>query len=1116
MIGPYKLLQEIGAGGMGTVWMAEQTEPVQRKVALKIIKPGMDSRQVIARFEAERQALALMDHPNIARVLDAGTTETCRPYFVMELVKGVPITKYCDLHHLMPKQRLELFVPVCQAVQHAHQKGIIHRDLKPSNVLVAEYDDKPVAKVIDFGVAKATGPKLTDRTIFTELGQVVGTLEYMSPEQAKLNALDIDTRSDIYALGVLLYELLTGTTPFERKRLKQAAFDEILRIIREEEPPKPSTRLSTTEELPSIAANRGLEPRKLSGLVRGELDWIVMKCLEKDRNRRYETANGLARDIEHYLHDEPVNACPPSRRYRLRKFARKNRKLLMVVGAFALLMLAGAGVSTWQAVRATRAQQVADRQRQVADQQRQVADQQRQRAQGNLQLALKALDNIYLQVAEERLPRDPQRKKEDTELLKKALEFYQRFAQQNSSDTPARLEVSRAQRRAGDIQRFVGDYAAARQAYITAVARAQDLGAEFPGESQYSYELAVCHNALAEELMETGEGRAAADQFRQAIELLTKLTAEYSAAPQYRAELARSHHNLGRLHNQQGERSAANISFQQALDIQSKLSAEFPSTPQYRADLAEMHRYRGGWIEFGWPSYATEDIGHIRLASEILSKLVADFPGVPLYRARLAATLRHLGDFPGNWKERIDCYHQAIDIMTKLVAEFPQVPDYRDRLGACYGNLSVNYLVMGDLKERARYAGKAVELYSELTAKYPSVTQYKINLAVSQGDMAGALVSQGQLAEARTFLKDAIAQGEAIHKSRPDNPRYASMIVPFKHELASVHAALRQSAEEIKCRTEADIIFGETWERLRTTRASSKAAQFCADAGRELQEFAKAWTSTGNYKAVTSTYEAAIRAYDQAIALDSTNADVYFRRGELNARLSKYEEAAADFSRVIELDPKGPDAWYNDPNDAMLLRERAGAYMKLRRYDRALRDYSRIIELHPNKAWAWRVRGSAYVRMNQHDKALADLTKAVGLEPQSVMLNNELAWFLATCPDVKLRDAAKAVTAAKRAVELAPKSRDCWNTLGAAYYRAENWQEAVAALQKSMDLSKGGDSFDFILLAMTYGQMGRKDEARKWYDKAVQRMDKNQPKNEELLRFRAEAALLLGIKVVKK
>jgi serine/threonine protein kinase len=338
VIGPYKLLQQIGEGGMGTVFMAEQAQPVQRKVALKIIKQGMDSRQVIARFEAERQALALMDHPHIAKVLDAAT-EGGRPYFVMELVKGVPITRYCDEHRLTPKERLELFLPICHAVQHAHQKGIIHRDLKPSNVLVAEYDDKPVAKVIDFGVAKATGPKLTERTMFTEFGQVVGTLEYMSPEQAKLNALDIDTRSDIYALGVLLYELLTATTPFDTKRLHQAAFDEVLRIIREEEPPKPSTRLSATEELPSIAANRGLEPKRLSGLVRGELDWIVMKCLEKDRNRRYETANGLAMDLQRYLADEPVMACPPSAWYRFRKLARRNKGAFLTTALLTVALL---------------------------------------------------------------------------------------------------------------------------------------------------------------------------------------------------------------------------------------------------------------------------------------------------------------------------------------------------------------------------------------------------------------------------------------------------------------------------------------------------------------------------------------------------------------------------------------------------------------------------------------------------------------------------------------------------------------------------------------------------------------------------------------------------------
>jgi eukaryotic-like serine/threonine-protein kinase len=359
IIGPYKLLEQIGEGGMGVVFMAEQTQPIQRKVALKIIKPGMDTQQVIARFEAERQALALMDHPNIARVLDAGTTESGRPYFVMELVHGVPVTDYCDRQRLSVRQRLELFVAICQAVQHAHQKGIIHRDLKPTNVLVAQHDGRPLVKVIDFGVAKATGQKLTDKTLFTGVAQLIGTPLYMSPEQAELNAPDVDTRSDIYSLGVLLYELLTGSTPFETERLKAAAFDEMRRIIREDEPPRPSTRISTLAQqaISTVSEKRNSDPRHMSRLFQGELDWIAMKTLEKDRNRRYETASALADDVERYLHDEPVQACPPSRIYRLRKFASRYRAGIAIVGAFIGLFALGTAISTWQAIRATRAEQ---------------------------------------------------------------------------------------------------------------------------------------------------------------------------------------------------------------------------------------------------------------------------------------------------------------------------------------------------------------------------------------------------------------------------------------------------------------------------------------------------------------------------------------------------------------------------------------------------------------------------------------------------------------------------------------------------------------------------------------------------------------------------------------
>ncbi len=382
-VGRYELLREIGAGGMGAVWMAEQTRPVRRRVALKIIKPGMDSRQVIARFEAERQALAMMDHPNIARVLEAGTTESGRLYFVMELVDGVPITTYCDLHNLTPRERLELFLPVCHAVQHAHSKGIVHRDLKPSNVLVASYD-APAPKIIDFGVAKATTQGLIDRTTFTQCGLLVGTLEYMSPEQASFNNPDIDTRSDVYSLGVLLYELLTGSTPFEKNRLSAQAFDDVLRMIREESARKPSARLSdlkrtgspgqpsafearaahaegtqSDSSLALIAAHRSTEPARLARLLRGDLDRIVMKALEKDRHLRYQTASEVALDLERYLADEPVAACPPSVGYRLRKFARRNKEPVLAASLVVLALVVGIIGTTWGMILATSARALA-------------------------------------------------------------------------------------------------------------------------------------------------------------------------------------------------------------------------------------------------------------------------------------------------------------------------------------------------------------------------------------------------------------------------------------------------------------------------------------------------------------------------------------------------------------------------------------------------------------------------------------------------------------------------------------------------------------------------------------------------------------------------------------
>ena len=564
--GKYTLVEPIGEGGMGSVWRAKQTEPVKRFVAVKLIKPGMDSRQVLARFEAERQALALMDHPHIAKVLDGGV-HGGRPFFVMELVKGVPITEFCDERKLTPHQRLELFVPVCQAIQHAHQKGIIHRDIKPSNVLVALYDDRPVVKVIDFGVAKATGGTLTERTIDTGFGGVVGTPEYMSPEQATFNNLDVDTRSDTYSLGVLLYELLTGSPPFARKDLEQKGLLEMLRVVREEEPPRPSTKLSTAEALPTLSANRGTEPKKLTGLLRSELDWIVMKALEKDRTRRYETANGFAAHVQRYLAGEPVLAHPPSAGYRLKKFVRRNRVQVLAAGLVLVALVAGVVGTTLGLVEARRQADLAHnneaeakrqegiaranedeakRQEQIARAQEAEAKRQEGIAKGETaekEKALRAettakrdeqqanadlwagLDAMTAEIVGDSLATQQVVSAEQKKFLTTVLPLYQKLAAKAGNDVATRARVARAAYRVGLVEYRLGR----KEEGERAVRRARDeytkLAAESPTVPEYRRVLAVSHVNLGTLLDELGKQAEAAEQYRKALAILEKLVA---------------------------------------------------------------------------------------------------------------------------------------------------------------------------------------------------------------------------------------------------------------------------------------------------------------------------------------------------------------------------------------------------------------------------------------------------------------------------------------------------------------------------------------------------------------------------------------------------------------
>jgi serine/threonine protein kinase/tetratricopeptide (TPR) repeat protein len=759
-IGPYRLLEQIGEGGFGIVFMAEQTHPVRRQVALKVLKPGMDTRQVIARFEAERQALALMDHPHVARVFDGGETASGLPYFVMELIRGEPITSFCDENRLGVRERLELFVEVCQAVQHAHAKGIIHRDLKPSNVLISRHDATPVVKVIDFGVAKAVGQQLTEKTLFTNFAQLIGTPLYMSPEQAGMSDLDVDIRSDIYSLGVLLYELLTGTTPFDAQRFKSVGFDELRRIIREEEPPRPSMRISTLNNAATTAStNRHSAPRQLSRLFCGELDWIVMKALEKDRERRYETASAFASDVHRYLDNEPVLACPPSAWYRLRKLVRRHRVPAAVVCAV-LAVLAGGIATTSVGFLSARAAQ--------------------RRAEENFEIANSAVDDYLNKVTE-----DPDLNHSDFNALRKkllvsAVPFYQRLVEQKPGDAAQAAARGRAYARLGDLRRQMGETTEALADFEQMRSIFARLAADFPTVPEYRSKVGASHDSLGTVLSLLGRNDEAESAYRAALGAQEKLADDFPAVSEYRENLAKTGTNLGVLLRRLGRHPEAEAAFRAALAIRKKLAADFPMVPEYRASLAGIGYDLGNLLaEEG----RLDEAGAARRAAlAIREELVRDFPTVPQYRDNLGELL----DRAEKPDEAEAAYRAALPIQEKLAADFPTIPQYREQVAGTHNALGLLLARLGRRDEAEAAFRAALAIRKQLAADFPTVPKYRDYLARGHNNLGALGTRHGERDSAEVALRAALAIREKLVADFPTEPIYRELLAATRTNLGDL------------------------------------------------------------------------------------------------------------------------------------------------------------------------------------------------------------------------------------------------------------------------------------------------------------------------------------------
>jgi tetratricopeptide (TPR) repeat protein/tRNA A-37 threonylcarbamoyl transferase component Bud32 len=1041
VIGPYQLLEQIGEGGMGAVWMAQQTEPVKRRVAVKLIKAGMDSKQVIARFEAERQALALMDHPNIARVLDGGTTDAGRPYFVMDLVKGVPITKYCDENHLTPRQRLELFLPVCQAVQHAHQKGIIHRDLKPSNVLVALYDGKPVPKVIDFGVAKATGQPLTEQTLVTGFGAIVGTLEYMSPEQAEFNQLDIDTRSDIYSLGVLLYELLTGSPPFSKKELEQVGMLETLRMIREQEPTKPSAKLSISEALPTLAANRGTEPAKLTKLVRGELDWIVMKALEKDRNRRYESASALAADVQRYLADLPVQACPPSVGYRLRKFARRNKTALTVASVVLLAVFLTVGGLGWmvrdrsmrQAETTRRVRESLTRVRRWVDENNlSSARQELAEARGRVGSDATALRDVTPDL--EDLESELEAREEAQERFRHFFEFIDQ-AHERETGPGAAVAGSEGPHVGPDPREAIPLILRALSLY--GVMEHDDWSARLEQEQLESGQVIQIRRGVYEKLLWlaedqrsrrqdhlTGADLDGAGSARRALAYLKKAQA---IAPPTRALFwIRS-----RCLEQLGDQQAAKADSQRARE-----APTLTATDHFLAGRAAYLAAQGG----AWAENKAEGVREFEAALRL----------DPSHYWSLMLLGYCLCDM-GEGQDRAE----AVRVFTGCIALRPR----HAHAYFCRATALV-------------HLGRTDQAMADLDAALALKPDHEM-----------ALFARGELYMELRRYDRACADLDAALTLKPDHERVL-------HSRGMLYMKLRRYD-----RARADLVRAvklepddwAAWSNLGITHEMLGEIDLASSAYRKSIEinpsFVYAHTRLGDIYFSQGRYDQALTSLRRAVELDPKSAQAHSNLGNVLFKRGKVDEAIAYHRKAIEIDAS-----------FVLAHKRLGnIYFFQGRYDKALACYRKAIDLDPKDASAHNNLGNVYWKQHKNDEAEVCYRKAIEFDPKSANAHSNLGNVLSERGKVD-----EAIAYHRKAIELDPNYAQPYNNLGTVYTEQGKWDEAIACYRKAIDLDPKSALYHDSLGALLCDRKHDYDGAIAAFRKAIDLNPKSAPSHSNL------------------